>query len=184
MHRVSRHGGSVARGVAATQPGHFAFSCGVSPFSAFASPLCLAGTPNGNGRILQSVERGSSKSKGGLAAAVSAATAAALLCVAGTAVNAEPQHETDLHTTEASDEEYLPGKIRDDLPVFTAEEVAKHNAQETGIWVVFRHGVYDITRFVAQHPGGSSKVRTVHRNRLVFSLSHFFRLLCCTLFHE
>lgn len=40
------------------------------------------------------------------------------------------------------------------LPHFGAEEVAKHKTAETGIWVTFREGVYDITEFVAGHPGG------------------------------
>eukprot|EP01114_Cavostelium_apophysatum_P016568 TRINITY_DN4743_c0_g1_i1.p1 TRINITY_DN4743_c0_g1~~TRINITY_DN4743_c0_g1_i1.p1 ORF type:complete len:587 (+),score=108.53 TRINITY_DN4743_c0_g1_i1:53-1813(+) len=40
------------------------------------------------------------------------------------------------------------------LPEFTRTEVAKHKTKETGIWVTYKGGVYDITEFVANHPGG------------------------------
>ena len=29
---------------------------------------------------------------------------------------------------------------------------------EQGIWVIFREGVYDITHFVQNHPGGVNKI--------------------------
>jgi len=38
------------------------------------------------------------------------------------------------------------------------EEVAKHKTKETGIWVTYKDGVYDITQFVALHPGGAHKI--------------------------
>ncbi|KAL6752305.1 Oxidoreductase, molybdopterin-binding domain-containing protein [Haematococcus lacustris] len=44
------------------------------------------------------------------------------------------------------------------LPVFSREEVAKHKTAEQGIWVIFKGGVYDITEFVHQHPGGAAKI--------------------------
>ena len=40
------------------------------------------------------------------------------------------------------------------LPVFSQDEVAKHGSLEAGVWVTYRGGVYDITEFVAMHPGG------------------------------
>lgn len=40
------------------------------------------------------------------------------------------------------------------LPVFTQEEVTSHRSLEGGVWVTYRGGVYDITEFVAVHPGG------------------------------
>ncbi|XP_030229855.1 sulfite oxidase, mitochondrial [Gadus morhua] len=40
------------------------------------------------------------------------------------------------------------------LPVFSQAEVSKHGSLEAGVWVTFRGGVYDITDFVAMHPGG------------------------------
>ncbi|CAL8335958.1 unnamed protein product [Lota lota] len=41
------------------------------------------------------------------------------------------------------------------LPVFSQEEVATHSSLEAGVWVTFRGSVYDITEFVAMHPGGN-----------------------------
>ncbi|XP_045468977.1 sulfite oxidase-like isoform X1 [Harmonia axyridis] len=41
-----------------------------------------------------------------------------------------------------------------DLPIYSSEEVSKHVNNETRIWVTFQHGVYDITDFVHEHPGG------------------------------
>ncbi|KAK5615671.1 hypothetical protein CRENBAI_023645 [Crenichthys baileyi] len=41
------------------------------------------------------------------------------------------------------------------LPVFSHDEVTKHRSLEDGVWVTFKGGVYDITEFVAMHPGGN-----------------------------
>ena len=38
------------------------------------------------------------------------------------------------------------------------EEVSQHNTAEKGIWVTYQGNVYDITEFIAHHPGGSQKV--------------------------
>ncbi|KAM3620696.1 uncharacterized protein V6R79_000712 [Siganus canaliculatus] len=40
------------------------------------------------------------------------------------------------------------------LPIFTQEQVKSHRSLEDGVWVTFNGGVYDITEFVAMHPGG------------------------------
>lgn len=45
-----------------------------------------------------------------------------------------------------------------DFPIFRASEVAKHTTKETGIWVIFEDGVYDITKFIQNHPGGADKI--------------------------
>lgn len=44
------------------------------------------------------------------------------------------------------------------LPEYTREEVSRHKTPETGIWVTYKDGVYDITEFVALHPGGAGKI--------------------------
>lgn len=40
-------------------------------------------------------------------------------------------------------------------PLFKREEVAKHRTMETGVWVIHGTGVYDVTSFIPNHPGGS-----------------------------
>lgn len=49
--------------------------------------------------------------------------------------------------------QYVPG-----LPELTREEVKKHDCKETGIWVTYREGVFDITNFVVNHPGGVKRI--------------------------
>ena len=44
------------------------------------------------------------------------------------------------------------------FPEYSLEEISKHKTVETGIWVTYRDGVYDITQFAQQHPGGSEKI--------------------------
>ncbi|KAJ8327222.1 hypothetical protein O5D80_004629 [Batrachochytrium dendrobatidis] len=39
-------------------------------------------------------------------------------------------------------------------PIYSRGEVAQHNSLETGIWVTYVDGVYDISKFVTIHPGG------------------------------
>ncbi|KAM8720180.1 hypothetical protein ACLKA7_006256 [Drosophila subpalustris] len=43
---------------------------------------------------------------------------------------------------------------REDLPTYSADDVGKHNNHEAGIWVTYGVGVYDVTEFAANHPGG------------------------------
>ena len=50
------------------------------------------------------------------------------------------------------------GKRIENLPNYTLEEISEHTSTETGIWVVFKDGVYDITKFIKNHPGGSEKI--------------------------
>jgi cytochrome b involved in lipid metabolism len=38
-------------------------------------------------------------------------------------------------------------------PSFSAEEVAKHN-KASDCWVVVKGKVYDVTKFLEEHPGG------------------------------
>ena len=41
---------------------------------------------------------------------------------------------------------------------YTRAQVAGHTTPETGIWVTYGNGVYDITDFVKQHPGGAKRI--------------------------
>lgn len=45
------------------------------------------------------------------------------------------------------------GAYHKGLPEYTLEDVSKHGTMEDRVWVSYRHGVYDITDFIAKHPG-------------------------------
>ncbi len=48
---------------------------------------------------------------------------------------------------------------RDGFPIIPKAEVAKHKSPEAGgVWVTYAGGVYDITDFIANHPGGASRI--------------------------
>ena len=44
------------------------------------------------------------------------------------------------------------------LPEYSATEVGAHDSPEQRVWVTYRRGVYDITDFIAKHPGGGEKI--------------------------
>lgn len=48
----------------------------------------------------------------------------------------------------------------DTVPTFTMDEVSKHNGQgpDKRIWMTYGGCVYDVTDFIANHPGGSEKI--------------------------
>jgi sulfite oxidase len=50
------------------------------------------------------------------------------------------------------------GKVQPQLPNYTKAEIAAHKTPETGIWVIYKNGVYDITQFVEEHPGGKARI--------------------------
>jgi sulfite oxidase len=50
------------------------------------------------------------------------------------------------------------GAHRPELPTFSKDEVAKHRTKDTGIWVTYKDGVYDVTEWVDIHPGGASRL--------------------------
>eukprot|EP01039_Chlorochromonas_danica_P000025 gene25-28_t len=56
----------------------------------------------------------------------------------------------------ASAEEEPPASST--FPVVTRAEVAKHKTRETGMWLIYKDGVYDITKFIPNHPGGKDKI--------------------------
>ena len=63
--------------------------------------------------------------------------------------------QAEKNDEEEEEEEIVPGKFIDNLPVYTESDVAQHKTPETRIWVIFKNGVYDVTDFVEQHPGGT-----------------------------
>ncbi|XP_055528646.1 sulfite oxidase, mitochondrial isoform X2 [Wyeomyia smithii] len=56
-------------------------------------------------------------------------------------------------------------ELRQDLPVYSMEEISKHDSPQAGIWVTYGIGVYDITKFVPKHPG-SDKVMLAAGNAI------------------
>eukprot|EP00879_Flechtneria_rotunda_P019211 GHRR01020172.1.p1 GENE.GHRR01020172.1~~GHRR01020172.1.p1 ORF type:complete len:455 (+),score=128.97 GHRR01020172.1:287-1651(+) len=51
-----------------------------------------------------------------------------------------------------------PPPSADKLPEYAADEVAQHRTPNDRVWVTYKNGVYDITDFIAQHPGGAAKI--------------------------
>lgn len=50
----------------------------------------------------------------------------------------------------------VPGDVDPALPTYSLEQVQEHTgAKKNGVWVVYRHGVYEISTFIASHPGGT-----------------------------
>ncbi|CAH0553952.1 unnamed protein product [Brassicogethes aeneus] len=85
--------------------------------------------------------------------------------------------------------DYDVGKHKQNLPTYTVEEVSQHTEQSTGIWVTYKEGVYDVTNFVNEHPGGEQiliaagssvepfwMLYAVHKNPHVYELLESFRI--------
>ncbi|CAL4120901.1 unnamed protein product, partial [Meganyctiphanes norvegica] len=62
-------------------------------------------------------------------------------------VDAEPVQEASINLDKF-------GAQQKGLPEYTLDDVSKHATLEDRIWVAYRHGVYDITDMVKEHPGG------------------------------
>ena len=62
-------------------------------------------------------------------------------------------------TTDTSKEVKIEaGVVHSSLPDYKLEEIARHKGAETGVWVTYKDGVYDITEFMDAHPGGREKI--------------------------
>ena len=48
-----------------------------------------------------------------------------------------------------------PGTVRKGLPTYSRADLQKHKKKEERVWVSYNNGVYDVTDYVTQHPGGS-----------------------------
>ena len=42
--------------------------------------------------------------------------------------------------------------------MYTIKDLAEHNSPDKRVWVSYKSGVYDITEWIALHPGGSAKI--------------------------
>ena len=82
-----------------------------------------------------------------------------------------------------------PGKRNAALPDYRLTEISKHKTKESGIWVTFNDGVYDITHFIEGHPGGEKillasggqlepfwEMYAVHKNSAVFEILEELRI--------
>ena len=88
----------------------------------------------------------------------------ATLAVTGTLVSKVNSTEIKLEATssgvtQSKDQLYpnpdeIAGIWKRGLPVYSYDVILKHDSQETGIWVTYKDGVYDITNFVSRHFGG------------------------------
>lgn len=75
------------------------------------------------------------------------------------------------------------------LPEYSAEDVALHDNTKTRIWISYKCGVYDVTDFVEQHPGGDNillgaggdiepfwNLYAVHKTPEIFGMLEAFRI--------
>ena len=81
-------------------------------------------------------------------AAAAAAAAAAVAAAVGGTTFASSARCDGANTTASPD-----GK-----PYFRKSEIAQHNSKDKGVWVTYGTGVYDITTFIVNHPGGQDKI--------------------------
>ncbi|KAI0005643.1 cytochrome b5 [Xylariaceae sp. FL0662B] len=44
---------------------------------------------------------------------------------------------------------------------FTAKDVAEHKDEQNGLYIIVDHGVYDVTKFLDEHPGGAKILKRV-----------------------
>lgn len=74
----------------------------------------------------------------------------------------EQQDHVTVSQVAKEDLEELDSSIDfDSLPVYTSEEVAQNNGEDgRPIWMSYGGIVYDVTGFIANHPGGSEKIMT------------------------
>ncbi|KAL4229565.1 hypothetical protein ACF0H5_012604 [Mactra antiquata] len=47
------------------------------------------------------------------------------------------------------------GTLRDGLPTYSLADVREHKTVKDRVWVTYKNGVYDVTDYLSQHPGGN-----------------------------
>ncbi|KAK9874923.1 hypothetical protein WA026_005738 [Henosepilachna vigintioctopunctata] len=52
------------------------------------------------------------------------------------------------------DEDKKANLFDNNLPTYSTSEVSKHSNYKERIWVTYKNGVYDVTDFIHEHPGG------------------------------
>lgn len=121
---------------------------------------------------------------------VAAGTAAAAVGAAGVWVYVRSTPKAHcVSSLSPQQTKYDAGSFRSDLPTFTWDQIRAHSTPASGIWVVFKNGVYDISDFVSNHPGGSKiklaaggslepfwELYTVHKSREVYEMLEGLRV--------
>ncbi|KAI1308642.1 Sulfite oxidase, mitochondrial [Halotydeus destructor] len=78
------------------------------------------------------------------------------LIAATSAITAYKLRQRAVYAKQLEDDELQSyGRERKGLATYSSEEVSKHDSKEKRVWCTFRSGVYDITDFIAVHPGSS-----------------------------
>ena len=50
---------------------------------------------------------------------------------------------------------------KDERKPYTMKQIEKHNSEKNGVWILIRGGVYDVTEFLEDHPGGPDLILDV-----------------------
>ena len=123
----------------------------------FLRPAASAATQlrdchNGRGRTHQSHSTDQTTTGGSLV--VAAAAAAGMALASFTAFS----RRKPVHAKSAPNnfENHRAGKNVENLPIYSMDEVGIHDHQDKRIWVTYKRGVYDITDFLARHPGSKN----------------------------
>lgn len=57
-----------------------------------------------------------------------------------------------------AEEQKQPPVSPKSFPIISRHTVKQHTSESKGIWVTHNEGVYDLTSFIANHPGGKDKI--------------------------
>eukprot|EP01083_Nonionella_stella_P102327 290995_1 len=68
-------------------------------------------------------------------------------------------YSNPLHAHGPAEVPFLEPKVDPKLNTYRRSEVEKHKDPKKSVWVTYRHGVYDITKFIANHPGGPERIK-------------------------
>lgn len=69
-------------------------------------------------------------------------------------------------------------------PMISRQQVLLHNNHSRGMWVSYKNSVYDITKFVNDHPGGREKLESVAGQDIGDAWATFRNHLTSPLAHE
>jgi len=141
----------------------FAAAAGRGRLAARCGPPCprqVRGSETWARSVASSSSSGSNRDGGGRAGAEASAGGSlfARASAVGALLGAGFAGASYLRSPDARAVVHAESDLVTSTRVYTRDEVAKHNAESTGIWVIRGDKVYDITEFVQNHPGGASKI--------------------------